>query len=213
MKLGEILIKKGVLTEAQLELALQSQLIFGGHLGTSLIETGMLDEDTLGEVLASFSGVPYAARHLLAHIRPAAIKAVPRKIAEEYRVVPIRLEGTSVHLAFVNPRDLGALDALKFATGRNVVAWIAPEVRIYQALEKYYGVARRARYIKLDCRLDEPRHVSPARDVAAPIPSTDEVSLAVSYVRGIATVARDASVASMVLGITAIVMVAFLLLR
>ena len=43
--------------------------------------------------------------------------------------------------------------------------------------------------------------------------STDEVSLAVSYVRGIATVARDASVASMVLGITAIVMVAFLLLR
>ena len=176
MKLGEILIERGVLTRTQLDLALKAQLIFGGHLGTSLIETGLLDEDTLGQVLSSSAGVPYAPRHLLAHVRPAAIKAVPKKIAEEYSVVPIRLEGTSVHLAFVNPRDLRALDALKFATGRNVVAWIAPEVRVLQALEKYYGVARRARYIKLDYRLDEPRRASAVCDEAAPIPPTDEAS-------------------------------------
>jgi len=176
MKLGEILVKAGVLTESQLERALQSQLIFGGHLGTSLIETGLVDEDTLGEVLASSAGVPYAPRHLLTNIAKAAIKAVPKKIAEEYRAVPIKLEGTSIHLAFVNPRDLRALDAMKFATGRNVVAWIAPEVRVYQALEKYYGVPRRARYINLDYRLDEPRQASPVGDQATPIPSTDETS-------------------------------------
>ncbi len=175
MKLGEILIKMGLITEAQLELALQTQLIFGGHLGTSLIETGLLDEDTLGGVLASSAGVPYASHDLLTNIAKTAIDAVPRKIAEEYRVVPIKLEGTSIHLAFVNPRDLRALDALKFATGRNVVAWIAPEVRVYQALERYYGVVRRARYIKLEHRLDELHVVSPIRDEAVPIPSTDEV--------------------------------------
>jgi hypothetical protein len=175
MKLGEILVEKRLLTPDQLDRALKAQLIFGGHLGTSLIETGLLDEDTLGDVLSSSAGVPYAPRHLLADVRPAAIKAVPRKVAEEYQVVPIKLEAGSIHLAFVNPGDLRALDALRFVTGRSVVAWIAPEVRILQALESYYGVQRPARYIRLDLRLTEHRPSSSPRVDVSSVPSTMDI--------------------------------------
>jgi hypothetical protein len=178
MRLGEILVEHGVLNQDQLELALKSQLIFGGHLGTTLIEMGLLDEDTLGEVLASSTGVPYAAHHHLANIPKETIKAVPAKIAEEFQVVPFKLDGNSVHLAFVNPKDFRALDALKFAIGRAIVPWIAPEIRIFQALEKFYGVERRARYIKLDQKLDEPAspstHFEDSAPDSAPIPVTDE---------------------------------------
>jgi len=81
MKLGEALVKKGLITTAQLESALKAQLIFGGHLGTCLIESGYIDEETLGEVLASSAGVPYAPIHLLANIPPATIQAIPKRIA------------------------------------------------------------------------------------------------------------------------------------
>ena len=174
MKLGELLIERGVITGDQLEMALTAQLFFGGHLGTSLIELNLLDEEALGEALAISARVPYAPRHFLANIDPAAIKTVPRKIAEEYRVVPFKLDGKSVHLAFLNPRDLQALDALRFATGRGIVAWIAPEVRIFQALEKYYGVQRSARYVKLDYRLNSPSQTPARPEPATPAPSKEE---------------------------------------
>jgi len=175
MKLGEILIERGVISEDQLELALTAQLFFGGHLGTSLIELNLVDEEALGDALSLSTGVPYAPRHFLANIDPAAIKTVPKKIAEEYRVVPFKLDGKSVHLAFLNPRDLQALDALRFATGRGIVAWIAPEVRIFQALEKYYGVQRRARYVKIDYRLNSPKQAPARPEPATPAPSKEEI--------------------------------------
>ena len=177
IRLGETLIEMGVLTEPQLELALEHQLLSGGHLGTSLIEMGFVDEDTLGQALSRSTGAPCAPRHLLANVEPDAIRAVPKKLAEEYQAVPIKLESRSVHLAFVNPKDLAALDALRFATGRSVVAWIAPEVRIYEALERYYGIARRARYVNLDHRLNAPHPGSKARDKGAPTPAVGDVSL------------------------------------
>ncbi len=154
MKLGEILIASGVLTESQLEKALKAQLIFGGHLGTSLIELGFIDEETLGTVLSKTSGVPYAAPDLFESIPEATLNAVPAKVAEEYQVVPLKLVEQAVHVALINPRDLRVLDELSFAIGRRVVPWIAPEVRIFQALERYYAVGRLPRYITLGTHLD-----------------------------------------------------------
>jgi hypothetical protein len=174
MKLGEVLVEKGVLARTDLDLALERQLIFGGHLGTSLIEMGLVDEETLGQALSKATGVPYAPRHLLANVDPETIKAVSKKIAQEYQVVPIKLESRSIHLAFVNPKDLRALDALRFATGRSVVAWIAPEIRVFRALETYYGVERRGRYIKLDPRLDEPVKAPPTAADGGEAPPTGD---------------------------------------
>src|SRR5262245_43045439 len=52
MKLGEVLVHRGVITEQQLKKALDAQLIFGAHLGTCLIELGFIEEDTLGTILS-----------------------------------------------------------------------------------------------------------------------------------------------------------------
>jgi hypothetical protein len=60
----------------------------------------------------------------------------------------------------VDPNNLKALDELRFAIGYRVVPWIAPEVRICEALEKLYGVTRRARYLTLGLQLDD----APERD-------------------------------------------------
>jgi len=57
-KIGEILIARGKLTRRQLETALKAQLIYGGHLGTCLIELGMIDETTLGRCSRRSRTVP-----------------------------------------------------------------------------------------------------------------------------------------------------------
>ena len=155
MKLGEILVEKGLLTASQVDAALKAQLISGGHFGTSLIELGYIDEDGLGAALATMTGAPYASPRLFAEVQEDAIRAVPVDIAEEYLAIPLKIEDKSIHLALVDPNNLRALDEISFAIGYRVIPWVAPEVRIYEALEELYGVTRRARYLTLGQQLDD----------------------------------------------------------
>lgn len=150
-KLGEILIERGLITPAQLSKALTSQLIFGGHTGTCLLDLGMIDEDSLGEALALSANVSYAPFATLANIPADVIRILPRRMAERYHAIPIKRVDDRLHVALSNPRNLHAIDDMSFASGYKVTPWIAPEVRILQALEKYYGRPRRLRYIQL-CR-------------------------------------------------------------
>jgi len=149
-RIGEALIERALLTPGELDKALKAQLIFGGHLGTNLIELGLVDEDALGRCLADLLGVRHATRKLLAEATPEALGVLSREAAERYRCVPLIVEGGALHLAAADPRDLGAMSS---ATGYRLVPYVAPEVRIYEALERYYGIPRRARYINLSYEL------------------------------------------------------------
>lgn len=148
-KLGEILLEDGRLAEPQLQKALKAQLIFGGHLGTSLIELGYLDEETLGETLARAFNVPYATFDILQNVPYSVVRAIPAKLVEKYKVVPLRLDGKVLQLAMMDPKNLMALDEISFVTGYKIDPWVAPEIRIFQVLEKYYNIPRSQRYITL----------------------------------------------------------------
>lgn len=153
-KIGEFLKDKGLVTAAQLDAALRAQLFYGGHIGTCLMELRAIAEDDLGEALAESARVKYAPAKILGNLAPTTIKALPRKLAERYRAVPIGVEEGVLHLCMIDPRNLHSLDEIAFATGRRVKAWVAPEARIYQALDRYYGLRRSSRYVSLCRSLD-----------------------------------------------------------
>jgi hypothetical protein len=155
MKLGEVLIQKGIITRRQLEETLRAQIIYGGHLGTCLIEKGFIDEPRLGQILAETSGMKYASKDVFHEIPRYVINALPPKLATKHAVVPFRLTDKVLHVAMIDPRNLLALDELSFAAGYKIEPWISPEVRIYQAMERYYEIPRRQRYVALCRRLDE----------------------------------------------------------
>ncbi len=159
-RLGEILLDEGKLTEEQLQKALKAQLIFGGHLGTSLIELGYVDEEALGNALSAAFNVPYATYEILHNAPYAVIRAIPAKLVEKYKVVPIRLDGKVLHLAMMDPKNLMALDEISFVTGYRIEPWVAPEIRIYQILEKFYNIPRSQRYITLARELGKLRSPS-----------------------------------------------------
>ena len=154
MRLGEHFIQQGLLTQAQLEAALKAQLIFGGHLGTVLLEFGHVDEHTLGKTLAKIFNVDYAPPNLFADIPKNIIDIVPKRLVEKHHVVPFDKRERNLAIAMIDPKDLRAIDEISFATGHRIHPWVAPEARIFQVMERYYDLPRRHRYISVCQTLD-----------------------------------------------------------
>lgn len=146
-KLGELLIKKNLLTQSQLEEALQAQVIFGGKLGTVLIEMGLITESILADILAQLLAIPCAKPGQLQNIPENVIKIISPEMAEKHKVIPVSVTGKKLTLAMAEPRNLQAIDEISFRTGYIVVPILALEVRLVFALENYYGIKRTMRYI------------------------------------------------------------------
>ena len=108
-KLGELLITKNLLTQAQLEEALQAQVIFGGKLGTILIEMGLITEDALAEILAQLLSFPCAKPGQLQNIPEDVIKIISPEMAEKNKVVPVSVSGKKLTLAMEDPSNLKAI--------------------------------------------------------------------------------------------------------
>lgn len=147
MKLGEFFIQRGVINQAQLEQALKAQLIFGGHLGTCLMELGHVDEQRLGETLAELFKVQYVPQALLDNVSRSVIELMSARLVEKHHAVPFQKSNRMLHVAMIDPKNLPALDEISFATGCKIEPWVAPEARIFQVMERYYDIPRRQRYI------------------------------------------------------------------
>ena len=141
VRLGAWLLSKGKITEDQLQKALQHHEFFGGRIGSSLITLGYVDEDVLGAYLSDVSGTPYAPASRLEGVAPEVIALVPARLAAQYRVVPIGLDGRRLRLAMRDPRDLIALDEIAFMTGMTIEPFVATDFRVQKALTRYYQVA------------------------------------------------------------------------
>ncbi len=131
--------------------------MFGGHLGTTLLEMGFLDEDSLGGTLSRIFGVPYADFEMLSKVPYSIVRSLPAKLAEKHKVVPLRLDGRLLRLAMIDPKNLLALDEISFVTGLHIEPWVAPEINVLQALEFYYNVRRSERYVTLARELSRRR--------------------------------------------------------
>lgn len=147
VRLGELLIKKKMLTQAQLEEALQAQVIFGGKLGTVLIEMGLISEDTLAGILENLLGIPCVKPGQMQNIPVDIIKIISSDLAEKHKVIPVAKSGKKLSLAMADPHNLESIDEISFRTGYIIRPVLALEVRLVFALEKYYDVKRTMRYI------------------------------------------------------------------
>ena len=156
-RLGEVLEQRGWVSREQLLRALRNQKVVGGRLGTCLLEIDAVTEDVLLKALAEHQGVPAATPDDLRGISQEVIRLVPAKVARRLLAVPFRASGSSAHIAVFEARDLAALDELAFVSGRRVRICVATEVRLLEALEKYYGEEVPPRIGKLLDRLNRAR--------------------------------------------------------
>jgi Type II secretion system (T2SS), protein E, N-terminal domain len=157
-KLGQLLVARGWITVQQLTRALQNQGVVGGRLGTCLIEMDAVTEDNLLKALSEQLGVPAVNLDDLRGIPQEVLGLVPDKLARRCRAVPFRLEGSRLDLAMMDARNLACQDEIAFATGKRVKVHVAHELRILEALEKFYKEECPSRYSLLADRLNRARY-------------------------------------------------------
>lgn len=149
MKVGNMLVKHHIITEAQLEEALRNQVIFGGKIGTNLIELGYISADKLAEFLSKNKGVPAVTSKHLEAIPADVIAILPPEVVKKHQVMPISLEKKRLTVAMVDPADLATIDKLSFMTGMYISPVVIPELLLLMALERYYKIRRETRYIAI----------------------------------------------------------------
>jgi Type II secretion system (T2SS), protein E, N-terminal domain len=137
-KLGQLLVARGWITVQQLTRALKNQNVAGGRLGTCLLEMDALTEELLLKGLSEQLGVPAADADELRGVPEEVLALVPEKLARRCRAVPFHVEGGRLDLALMDPRNLSAQDEIAFASGKRVKVFVAEEIRILEAIEKYY---------------------------------------------------------------------------
>ncbi len=145
--LGQLLVEKGLISQKDLAEALQRQVVFGGRLGTNLMEMGSLSENNLLQILSSQYGIAFAEPDCFQNLPQNVLESIPEDLVAKYGIVPVALEGNRITLAMRDPDKLEIVDEVSFRTGKAVVPAVATELRIVQALEHYYGVKREARYV------------------------------------------------------------------
>src|SRR6266487_5945983 len=138
VKLGEMLIKAGLLTPQKLQEALEYQKTNGGKLGLNLVKLGLVKEEDITRVLSQQYGVP-AINLSKVEIDDAVVKLIPSEVAQKYLIMPISRTGATLTIAMVDPTNVFAMDDIKFMTGYNVEPVVASEVAIKEAIDNYYG--------------------------------------------------------------------------
>lgn len=139
-RIGEILVRGGLISLEQLEEALAVQRVEGGKIGQILVRTLVLTEEDIARTLASQKGYPFVSLTSYAVDR-SAVSMIPEGLAKRRVVIPVGFDGEAIVLAMANPLDVEAIDDVKLRTGMDVVPVVATATQIEYAIEKYVASA------------------------------------------------------------------------
>lgn len=157
-RLGELLIDAGLLGSEQVAQALRAQVLWGGKLGTNLVELGYVDLDDIAHVLGRQHRYPAALAWHFAQADAVLQRRLAAQTAERYACVPLARAGDKVIVATAAPIDacgLGVIASELGTTSSLLVPALAAELRIRYFLERIYDVPRETRYLRTRsaCRL------------------------------------------------------------
>jgi type IV pilus assembly protein PilB len=141
MKLGEILVAQGVISEDMLAQALEEQKTDGEKLGTTLIRMGFVTDSELLQALSKHFGVR-AVDLKAREPKDSVLQLISGDIAAKYMVVPVSRFGRKLTLAMLNPHDMTAIEDIKFATGFEIEPVVAHLDDIVGIIENHYHVQR-----------------------------------------------------------------------
>src|SRR5689334_13334810 len=129
-KLGEMLLKARLISQEQLQKALEVQKAQGGKIGKHLIDLGFIRDDQITQLLSQQFGVPAVNLAQFKEIDPQVIKLIPADVARKYQVMPLTRTGATLTIAMTDPTNVFAMDDIKFMTGYNVEPVVASEAAI-----------------------------------------------------------------------------------
>ncbi len=138
VRLGEFLLAKGIISEDQLQSALDRQKVQGGFLGEALVATGAVSPAMLGSYMEELTTYPYIELSSFPLDQELARK-LPEQYARLHLVVPFAAWDDAVQVAMVNPQNLALVDELRDRLQGRVVPFFAFRSDVLDAINRVYG--------------------------------------------------------------------------
>ena len=165
MRLGDLLIAAGTITQEELEKGLALQKEQKGRLGEVLISNGIITEQQLIEALQMQLGIEFVDLTKI-NIPTELAQVVPKNIAKQYTVVPIRVVKDELYLAMSDPLNFYAIEEVRKAVRRKVVPVLATKDAIEHSIQILYGNEGAARAIEEMRREAGAAETAPEADTA-----------------------------------------------
>ena len=136
-QLGELLIERGVISQQQLDKALNVQKEKGGLIGEVLVELGFAKEEDITQALTAQYGFPYLP---LANyeINPEIVNIIPSRVARQYLLIPVDKVGNNLTLTMSNPLNVHAVEDVELLSGCSIQIFVSTLSDVKGAIEKYY---------------------------------------------------------------------------
>lgn len=144
MRIGELLISRELITEEQLEVALEEKKKRGTLLGDTIVELGFVPQDVMIEVLKKHLNIDYIDVREIA-LDEAVFTMVPETFLRKYNLVPLYHDdenGNMIVVAMSDPTNLDAMDDFNIYTGYQIKPILAMRDHINGIIDKFYGKSK-----------------------------------------------------------------------
>ena len=140
MRIGEMLMAQGYITEAQLEKALEQQKVTGQRLGKTLVSLGFMPEEKLIEILSIQFEIPYVSLSNFS-FDPDVVKYLSEHVCRGYNVVPLFVNAKEkiLTIAMSDPTNMRVIDIVKFKAQMDIDVVMASEKDVTAAIERLYA--------------------------------------------------------------------------
>ena len=136
-RIGDVLVKNGIITDLQLTQAGEAAAQNGGMISSSLVKLGFVEEALLVSTISKQYGLPVV--QIDEHsVQSEVLNLIPHGIANKYLLLPLELLGNTLTVAMVDPSNITAVNDIKFITGHDIRVVLASESDVRAGIEKFY---------------------------------------------------------------------------
>ncbi|MEI6262618.1 MAG: ATPase, T2SS/T4P/T4SS family [Deltaproteobacteria bacterium] len=153
-KLGELLLQAKLIDQKVLEKALEIQKSQKKRIGQILMDMGIINDEMIAKALASQLKIPFL-RLGNVQIPKEVIDLVPREMAENYLLLPVKVIRKQLIIAMANPLEFYAMDDLRFITKMDIFVTVAPQNDILFAIHEFYPRQNLGKTLGPDVRFGE----------------------------------------------------------
>lgn len=140
-KLAKVLIEGGLITQKQLDKALERQSYYGGSLAMNLTQLGFITENEITQHLnkqPDFDAIELSEFEF----DPGTVRLIPAEVAMKFLVIPLKRVDKTLTIAMADPTNTFVLDAIKFITGCQIKPLVSSESSIRKAIDQNYDTGR-----------------------------------------------------------------------
>ncbi|NLI28890.1 MAG: type II/IV secretion system protein [Nitrospiraceae bacterium] len=161
IRIGDLLLQRGLLSKKQLHVALMQQRMTGDLLGDTLIKLGFVSAKEMGIILAEQGGFSFIDLSEFS-VSEEALRMVPKEVAEKAQFIPLELENGRLHIGITNPSNILAIDTVTRLTRQQPRASMVDANSLFEAVERAYYFLENPIQKRIDAILTDMRTTNTA---------------------------------------------------